>query len=57
MNGYKIDWGGVTYVTNADSFEEAEEKFLEKYDDASLDSYTIDQEEVEVLKKLDAVFF
>jgi len=57
VNGYKIDWGGVTYVTNADSFEEAEEKFLESFKEATVNSYTIDQEEIDVLKGLDAVFF
>lgn len=57
MNGYKIDWGGVTYVTNADSYEEAEEKFLKSFNQVTLEDYTIDQEEVAVLKKLDAVFF
>ena len=57
MNGYKIDLGGVVYVTNADSYEEAEEKFLKSFNQVTLEDYTIDQEEVEVLKKLDAVFF
>jgi len=57
VNGYKIDWGGVVYVTNADSYEEAEEKFLESFKEATVNSYTIDQEEIDVLKGLDAVFF
>lgn len=45
------------YVTNADSYEEAEEKFLKSFNQVTLEDYTIDQEEVAVLKKLDAVFF
>lgn len=44
-------------MTNADSFEEAEEKFLESFKEATVNSYTIDQEEIDVLKGLDAVFF
>lgn len=57
MNGYRINFGGSVYVTNADSFEEAEEKFLESFKEATVNSYTIDQEEIDVLKVLDAVFF
>ncbi len=45
------------YVTSADSWEEAEEKFLDEFKEATIDDYTIDMEPVDRLKTLDATFF
>lgn len=58
MNGYLIKYNNIEYITNADSYEDAEDKFTEKYPYASIDEYTIDQEEIEDLKNhTDAIFF
>ena len=58
MNGYKITYKETTYITNADSFEEAEEKFIEQYELQDDYTYSIDQDTAENLKTIEnAIFF
>lgn len=59
MYGYKITYKEKEYVTNADSFKEAEEKFIDFLQlEEDEYSYLIDMDTVENLKELkNAVFF
>lgn len=42
MDGYIIRCGGKLYATNADSMEEAEEKFVAEYPDLANEIYTVE---------------
>lgn len=58
MNGYLIKYNNTEHITNADSYEEAEDKFAEKYPYATIEEYTIDQMEIDELKqRTNAIFF